>query len=98
LKLGFVAGRLLLPFVVMGVFSAVFPQWLASLKGAPEWFSASVSALVTCATAVVIAGGIFLTRDDRQVLRSRVLALSFKKADGEPLLSAQRCNTTTGYD
>ena len=89
LRLRFVVWRLLMPFAAMGAFSAVFPQWLASLKVAPEWFSASVSALVTCATAILIAGGIFLTRDDRQVLRSRVLALSFKEADVEPVPSAQ---------
>jgi O-antigen/teichoic acid export membrane protein len=89
LKLVFVAGRLLLPFVALGVFSAVLPQWLASLKVAPEWFSASVSVLVICAVAALITGGVFLTRDDRQVLRSRVLALSFKEAEAEPLPSAQ---------
>jgi O-antigen/teichoic acid export membrane protein len=89
LRLRFVVGRLLIPFAAMGAFSTVFPQWLASLKVAPEWFSASVSALVTCVTALLIAGGIFLTRDDRQVLRSRVLALSFKEADVEPVPSAQ---------
>jgi len=89
LKLRFVAGRLLLPFAAMGVFSTIFPQWLASLKVAPEWFSASVSVLVTCATVVLIVGGVFLTCDDRQVLRSRVFALGFKEADGEPLPSAQ---------
>ena len=89
LRLRFVVGRLLLPFAAIGVFSAVFTQWLASLKVGPEWFSASVSILATCATAVLIAGCIFLTRDDRQVLRSRVLSLSFKEADGEPVPSAQ---------
>ena len=89
LRLRFVVGRLLIPFAAMGAFSAVFPQWLASLKVTPEWFSASVSALVTCVTALLIAGGIFLTRDDRQVLRSRVLALSFKEDEVEPVPSAQ---------
>ena len=89
LRLRFVAGRLLLPFAAMGAFSAVLPQWLASLRVAPEWFSASVSALVTCAAAVLVAGGIFLTRDDRQDLRSRVLTPNFKEADGEPLPSTQ---------
>ena len=98
LRLRFVAWRLLLPFAAMGGFSTLFPLWLASLKLAPEWLSASVSVLVTSAIAVLIVGGICLTRDDRQVLRSRVLALSFKKADGEPLLSTERCNTITGYD
>ncbi len=89
LSLRFVVWRLLMPFAAMGAFSAVFPQWLASLKVAPEWFSASVSALVTFVTALLIAGGIFLTRDDRQVLRSRVLAPSFKEAGVEPVPSAQ---------
>lgn len=38
---------------------------------------------VICAAAVLIAEGTFLTRDDRQVLRNLVLALSFKEAEGE---------------
>jgi O-antigen/teichoic acid export membrane protein len=89
LRLRFMVGRLLVPFAAMAVFSAAFTQWLANLKVAPEWLSALVSALVTCAIAVLIAGGIFLTRDDRQVLRCRVLALNFKEADAEPLPSAR---------
>jgi len=85
----FVVGRLLLPFVAMCVFSAVFSQWLATLKVAPEWLSASVSALLSAATAMLIAGGVFLTRDDRQALRIRLLALNFTKADTEPIVSVQ---------
>jgi O-antigen/teichoic acid export membrane protein len=85
----FVVGRLLLPFAAMGLFSAVFPQWLANLDVAPEWLSASVSGLLAAAMAVLIAGGVFLTRNDRQVLRIRVRALSFKKAEAEPLVSVQ---------
>jgi O-antigen/teichoic acid export membrane protein len=89
MKLTFVLGRLLLPFAAMGVFAAVFPQWLASLKAAPDWLSASVSALATSAIAVLIAGGIFLTRYDRRVLRGRVLVVGSEGAEGEPLLSTQ---------
>ena len=89
LTLRFVVGRLLLPFVAMGLFAAVLPESLASLKIAPDWFSGSVSALVTCAMAVLFAGGVFLTRDDRQVLRRRVLHLNLETTDIEPIASAQ---------
>lgn len=84
LRLRFVVGRLLLPFAAMASFSAVFPHWLATMKVGPEWFSASVSALVSCVIVILITGGIFLTRGDRQVLRSRVLSLDFKEADVGP--------------
>ena len=89
LKLRFVAGRLLLPFAAMVVFSTVFPLWLASLKVAPEWLSASVSVLVTCSVAVVITGGVFLTRDDRQFLRSRVIVQLSRRTPRQPVLSVE---------
>ena len=90
LRLRFVAWRLLLPFAAMGVFSAVFPLWLASLKVAPEWLSASVSVLVTCAIAVLITGGVFLTRDDRQFLRSRVIVQLSGRTSRQPVLSVEQ--------
>jgi O-antigen/teichoic acid export membrane protein len=89
LRLRFVAWRLLLPFAAMGVFSTVFPLWLASLNVAPEWLSASVSVLITCAIAVLIAGSIFLTRDDRQVLRSRVIVQFSRGTSRQPVLSVE---------
>ena len=73
----------------MGVFGALFPEWLASLNITSGWLSASVSALVACATALLIACGVFLTRDDRLVLRARLLALIFKTPDAEAVASAQ---------
>jgi len=69
----FVVLRLFLPFVVMALSIAALPQWLTSLKPAPDWFLASCSALIAGAAAAFVAGSLFLTRVDRQNVRDRVV-------------------------
>jgi O-antigen/teichoic acid export membrane protein len=88
LKLRFVAGRILLPFGAMCVFAAILSEWLAGLKVAPEWLSASISALIACAIVVLITSGVFLTREDCQILRSRVVA-QISGRTRQPVLSAE---------
>lgn len=89
LRLRFVIGRLLLPFAAVAAFSAAFATWLESVKAGPrwEWFTASVAGAVTCVMAVVIFGGVSITREDRETLRSRLLTLSFRQAEGEAAAS-----------
>jgi O-antigen/teichoic acid export membrane protein len=71
LPLRFVVLKLLLPFVAIAAFSAVFPAWLTSLNLWPVWVSAAFSSLTVCLVAVLITGTFSLTQDDRQSLRNR---------------------------
>jgi O-antigen/teichoic acid export membrane protein len=64
LPIGFVLGRMLLPFGLMIVFAIVLP------------FSALpiLSPLLLFAGAVLVTGGIFLTASDRLAIRNRILS------------------------
>lgn len=88
LPLRFVAGRLLLPFAIVVVFLATFPEWLASFKIGPAWLSEACSSLVVCIVAVVTAIAIFLTRDDRQMLRSRLVSWMSRDRNNKPTVLA----------
>jgi O-antigen/teichoic acid export membrane protein len=73
LPLRFVILRLLVPFSFLIVFSATFSTWIANHHFAYFWLSALFSSLIICTLAVVVTGALFLTRDDRQVVHSRLV-------------------------
>jgi len=87
LPLRFVAGRLLVPFAAIAAFAFVFPNWLAKMSLGPEWVSATLSTVAICLAAVFTAGGVFLNREDRKTLRSRLLVWFARKASRATALS-----------
>ena len=74
LSLRFVIGRFLIPFVLLIAFSAVFPAWVSGFSFTPPWLSACIAPLAISILAAFTVAGVFLTSDDRDAVRHRIIA------------------------
>ena len=81
LPLRYVSTRLLLPFAAVAIFSAALPSLLASLSMTPAWLQSFFSSLLTCCLAVFTVATVFLTANDRRLLRDRAFHKSPKGPD-----------------
>jgi O-antigen/teichoic acid export membrane protein len=83
LTLWFVVGRLVLPFAAIVAFSASLPAWLASLRIASPWLYGVVTSLAICAVAAFTGVAVFLTSEDRKVVRDRIIVQFSRKKHPE---------------
>lgn len=73
--LPFVVGRLLLPFVAVGLFSVAIAQ---SWPGGVSWMSGAFTTLMTLVLAVLIVDKVFFTHEDRLFLRRKIRSRFFQ--------------------
>lgn len=76
LSKSFVIGRLLVPFLLLVLFAATLPTLLGYVAIRSTWLSASIAAMLTCFAAVFTAAAVFLTHEDRQTIRVRLVLKS----------------------
>ena len=73
--LRYVVGRLLFPFAFLIAICAALPPLVASLSISPAWISDGLSTLAICILAACTIAAVFLTGDDRNVIRDRTTSL-----------------------
>jgi O-antigen/teichoic acid export membrane protein len=81
LPLRYVSTRLLLPFAAVAILSAALTSLLASLSMTPAWLPSAFSSLLACCLAVFTVATVFLTANDRRLLRDRVFHKSPRGPD-----------------
>jgi len=72
LPIRFIVGRLLLPFGAIAVVSALLPAWIDRISQVPTWLASTSSSIMICTLTSLTVLTVFLTRNDRQSIRSRI--------------------------